>query len=215
MWSFLDPPPHLHLNYKPNQWSCTLTPFVTFRKPHLRFKNRPSRLSVIREKQQKTIVHKRHEKRKFHKSPSPWYVVPWDIFMIIAYPSKKWQNKSARGAVYDRNLMARRSWFKWRVIEQQTHIKTVLMSSVFHFGSIRWLVEADANTRRRERLQRWESIELLHYRTKEVLWSVVEHTGRGAAEWYVISYGVWCVSLFLVILSYISWLQWITAAAAK
>lgn len=215
MWSFLDPPPHLHLNYKPNQWSCTLTPFVTFRKPHLRFKNRPSQLSVRCEKRQKTIVNRRDEKKKISQAPLP--LTHWTLGYIYdnCIPLQKWQNKSARGAAYDRNRMARSSWFKWQVIEQQTHIKTVLMSSVFHLGSIRWLVEADANTRRRERLQRWESIELPHYRTKEVLWSVVEHTGPGAAQWYAISCGFWCVLLFLVILSYISWWLWITAAAAK
>lgn len=44
-------------------------------------------------------------------------------------------------------------WFKCQVIEQQTRIKTLLMSSEFHLGSIRRLVEAEANTCSRERLR--------------------------------------------------------------
>lgn len=59
------------------------------------------------------------------------------------------QSELMRCAGYDRKWMARPTWagwFKWQVIEQQTRINSVLMSSVFHLGSIRRLEEAEANT---------------------------------------------------------------------
>lgn len=81
----------------------------------------------------------------------------WQIFMIIAYSSRNdkanwWdvQRMTESGWLAG----SRAGWFKWRVIEQQTRIKSVLMTSVFHLGSIRRLVEAEANTCSRERLQR-------------------------------------------------------------
>lgn len=68
----------------------------------------------------------------------------------------KWQSKLVRRAAYDRKRIACGTWagwFKCQVIEQQTRIKTLLMSSEFHLGSIRRLVEAEANTCSRERLR--------------------------------------------------------------
>lgn len=64
-----------------------------------------------------------------------------DAVMIIARSSLKWQSKFVTQAA-DAPSGAAALWFKWQVIEQQTRIKKVLMSSLFHLGSIRRLVEA-------------------------------------------------------------------------
>lgn len=153
---------------------------------------------MIREKWQKTRVNKRDEKTKV-----PLPLTHWTLGYIYdnCIPLQKWQNKSARGAVYDRKRMAHRTWFKWQVIEQQTHIKTVLMSSVFHLGSIRWLVEADANTEGRgcrdERVLSCFTIEWS--RCCDLWWNIQAEEQQSD----MLGCRVWCTSLFLVSLSLI------------
>lgn len=126
----------------------------------------------------------------------------------------KWQSKLLRRAAYDRKRMACETWagwFKWQVIEQQTRIKTVLMSSVFHLGSIRRLVEAEANTCSRERLQRrkrWETIELLHHREDAGIclsnrgpwWKLLQHRGWSTAVGF---YPVRCQNIMVLMLHYV------------
>lgn len=134
-------------------------------------------------------MRKNSSRRRHRGALRGWQSERWEIFMIITHSS---QNDKANWwdvQAYDRKRMACGTWagwFKWQVIEQQTRIKTVLMSSVFHLGSIRRLVEAEANTCSRERLQsgeRWESIDLLRHRIEKVLGFVYLTGGLGENSW--------------------------------